>query len=194
MDTPRYHTLHRVIHWTMALIIISLFAVGLYMTGMERENPLRGTLYGLHKSFGVLILFLVVLRIITRLATKIPAMPKFAKWENALAHIVHFALYCLMAAVPLAGIWMSNSWGHGVSFFGVELPRLFAENKEIGPLASEIHEILAFVIIGIASLHIIGALKHRYIDKHDIIYRMGFGRIPANAAKAGEDMRDNPES
>lgn len=179
----RYPVLLRVIHWFMAVTIIALFAMGLYMTGLEREDPLRGTLYGLHKSFGALILFLVLLRVVVKLATKTPKLPQvFAKWEIGLAHAAHGMLYVLMFAVPVAGICMSNSFGHGVSMFGLELPRLFPENREVGALAADLHEWLAFGIIGVALLHAAGALKHRFIDKRDILYRMTFGRIPANAA------------
>lgn len=188
MSAQRYHPLLRLIHWFMAATIIGLFAVGFYMTGLEKEDPLRSTLYGLHKSFGALILCLIVVRVIVRLCTAIPVMPKlFATWERGLAHIVHFALYLLMIAVPLSGVWMSNSWGHGVSMFGLELPRLFPEDRAIAPQASEIHEILAFVIIGLAVLHVLGALKHRFIDKNDILHHMTFGRIPAQGEKVGAE-------
>lgn len=188
MSATRYHPFMRILHWFMALTIVSLFAVGLYMHGLESEDPLRPTLYGLHKSFGALILLLVFVRIITRLVTRTPTMPpRFATWEKRLAHMAHFSLYTLMFAVPTAGIWMSNSWGHGVSMFGLKLPRIFPENREIGPLASDTHEILAYTIIGVASLHALGALKHRFIDKHDILYRMTFGRIPSHAEIVSDD-------
>jgi cytochrome b561 len=188
MPKQRYHAVLRLLHWFIAITIIGLFAVGLYMTGLEKENALRPTMYGLHKSFGALLLSLVVLRIVVRFATAIPPMPlRFAKWERGLAHVVHFVLYCLMIGVPLSGIFMSNSWGHGVSMFGLELPRLFPENRDIAPLSSEIHEILAFTIIGLVVLHALGVIKHRFVDKHDILYRMTFGAIPAHVDDRAKD-------
>jgi cytochrome b561 len=187
MTSVRYHVTLRILHWFMAITILSLFAVGLYMTGMEEEDPLRGTLYGLHKSFGALILFLVALRLTVKVFTTTPRLPQaFAKWEKGLAHAGHALLYLLMFGVPLAGVWMSNSWGYGVSMFGLELPRLFEENREIAPLAGEIHELLAFAIIGVVCLHVAGVLKHRFIDRNDILYRMGFGRVPTQAGVAAE--------
>lgn len=178
MQVQRYHFLLRLIHWFMALTIICMFALGLYMTGLEKADPLRTTLYGLHKSFGALMLCLLIVRVAVRLFTAKPRLPKqFALWERGLSHLTHFALYVVMFQVPMSGIWMSNSWGHGVSMFGLELPRLFPEDREIAPQASETHEMMAFIIIGLVVLHVLGVLKHRFIDKHSILYRMTFGRI-----------------
>lgn len=179
MTPRRYHPILRVLHWAIALLIITLFCVGLYMTGLEDNDPLRGTIYGLHKAFGALVLMLAAIRLTVRLATRIPANPPIACWELRLASTTHVLLYILIFAVPLAGIWMSNSWGYGVSFFGLaDLPRLFPENKEIAPLAGNWHEWLAFTLIGLVALHVSGALKHRFIDRNDVIYRMTFGKLP----------------
>lgn len=187
MQPQRFHVTLRIIHWLMAVIILSLLAMGLYMTGLEREDALRGTLYGLHKSFGVLVLLLLAVRLFLRVATHVPALPKlYPLWERGLAHLGHFALYLLMFGVPMAGIAMSNSGGHPVKFFGVVVPPLFEQNKEFGGLAHEAHWLLAYVLIGVIGLHLAGVIKHRFIDKQDILYRMTFGRIPANAAVAEE--------
>lgn len=184
----RYPAFLRVIHWFMAITIIALFALGLYMSGADGD-PNRMLYYGLHKSFGVLIVFLVVLRIVVRMATKAPKLPaRFPKWEVGMAHAAHFLLYVLMFAVPMAGIWMSNSGGHPVQMFGIPIPALFPKDKEMGALAHEAHELLAFAIIGVACLHAAGVVKHRFIDKHDILYRMGFGKIPAHATSQSEEV------
>lgn len=176
----RYHKHLRIIHWMMAIVILSLLAMGIYMSDLEGQDEFRSTLYFLHKSFGVLILMLLVARIILRRKHGAPVLPAGIKQqERLLASIGHYSLYALMFLVPMAGIWMSNSWGHGVSFFGLfDLPFRFPENKDIGPLASETHEYLAFGLLGVVVLHVLGALKHRFIDKNDVIYRMTWGRAP----------------
>lgn len=148
------------------------------MTGLEDNDPSRPAIYGLHKAFGALVLMLVAARLAVRLSTQTPPNPPIPRWELRLANITHVLIYIMLFSVPLAGVWMSNSWGYGVSFFGLELPRLFPENKEVAPLAGDVHEWLAFTLIGLVVLHVSGALKHRFIDRNDVIYRMTFGKLP----------------
>lgn len=148
------------------------------MTGLEDNDPSRPAIYGLHKAFGALVLMLVAARLVVRLSTATPANPPIPRWELLLANVTHVLLYIFLFAVPLSGVWMSNSYGYGVSFFGLELPRLFPENKEIAHTAEEVHELLAFTLIGLVVLHVTGALKHRFIDRNDVIYRMTFGKLP----------------
>ena len=164
----------------MALLILGMIALGIYMTGLDDEDASRGDLYGLHKSFGALILFLVVLRFITRLRTAVPDLPKvIPARERKLGHATHYLLYVLMLAVPLVGIALSNSWGDPVHMFGLELPRLFPENKDIAPLVGEAHEILAFVLLGVVGLHVAGVIKHILFEKTNLLTRM----LPSKSAK-----------
>ena len=181
----RYHPAQRVIHWLMAIIILSLLAVGIYMTGLDKEDANRGQLYFLHKSFGVLVLILIALRVALRVKFGTPILPAgINSLERRMAHSTHHFLYLLMVAVPLVGIWMSNSWGYGVSFFGLfDVPFRFPENKEIAPLAGEMHEYLAYGLLALVVLHVAGALKHRFFDKNDVIYRMTWERAPEEKAK-----------
>lgn len=178
MAPKRFHPVLRVLHWVIAILILTLFCVGLYMTGLEDNDSSRPTIYGLHKAFGALVLMLAAVRLTVRLATATPPNPPIAPWELWLANVTHVLLYVMLFIVPLSGIWMSNSYGYGVSFFGLELPRLFPENKEIAHIAEERHELLAFTLIGLVVLHVSGALKHRFIDRNDVIYRMTFGKLP----------------
>lgn len=173
----RYSGISRALHWLSALLIFGLFAVGVYMTGLERADPSRGDIYGLHKSIGVLSLLLVIARLIwLRIATA-PALPSvFNPKEQAVMKGLQAMLYVLMLLIPISGYVMSVSAGHPVSFFGLfEMPALLGESKAVAGFAHEAHEITAWGIIVIVALHVAGALKHRLKDKggeSDVLARM----------------------
>lgn len=175
--TEKYNILIRIIHWLTAICIIGLIVAGYFMTELGKEDTLLGLgkwdIYGLHKSFGVLIIGLFILRVILRLATKIPKLPdQISKTDKKLAHLGHLALYALMIAIPVSGFVMSQAGGYGVKFFGYELPILIEKNKEIGGIAHELHEILPYVIAGIIAIHVFAVIKHIVKDKVNLLKRM----------------------
>ena len=160
-------------HWVIGLLIIGMLALGFYMADLE-PGPEMLKLYGLHKSFGALVLMLVILRIIWRLMNVTPSpLAGHARWEVVLAKSVQGILYLAMLSMPLSGWLLSSSAGYPVSFFGLfDLPALVGKSKPLHDLAEEIHEITAFVLIGALTLHIAGALKHHIIDRDETIARM----------------------
>ncbi|MCB9987899.1 MAG: cytochrome b [Rhodospirillales bacterium] len=160
-------------HWVIAFLIVGMLALGLYMEEMER-SPEKFELYGIHKSFGILVLALVVLRILWRFMNATPApLPNHQRWEVVLAKSVQGILYLMMMVMPLSGWMMSSAGGHDVAFFGLfTMPPLVEKSKEIGEIASEIHEVAAWIMIGAIVLHVAGALKHKLIDKDGTVARM----------------------
>ncbi len=157
-----YNLVAKILHWVMALMIISLLAVGIYMHELPKEDALKPTLYILHKASGMVVLFLVLVRLLWRLTHKPPSLNRYSSLVKKAATISHFALYVLMFAIPLSGFLMSTAGGHAVSFYGLfEFPLLFDKNKSLGEIFSETHEILAFLMMGILLLHVAGAIKHR---------------------------------
>lgn len=176
MSTQVYPLAMRIIHWLMAVLIISLLAVGIYMEGLADDAPNKFQLYGLHKSFGVIALVLIVVRIVVRLRNVVPALPTaLSSLEKRVAGIGHKALYALMVLVPLSGFVMSSAHPgrFGVSVFGVKLPDLPASEFWSG-LAHQAHGIAAWALVVVVVLHIAGALKHRFMDKGeaDVLPRM----------------------
>ncbi len=172
-----YGTMSKVIHWIMALGIIMLIVVGIYMTGLDKEDPSRLQIYGMHKSFGALMMMLIIVRLIWLRITPAPALPSvFNAKEQMLTKGVHKLLYLLMLVVPFSGYIMSNAGGYPIKFFGLfELPALVGKSKAIGGFAHEAHEILGFVMLAFILLHMAGAIKHRLQDKggeSDILNRM----------------------
>src|SRR5512136_702699 len=119
----KYPVAMRVLHWLMATIIVGMVCVGWTMVSMDDKVPAKfELLYPWHKSFGMLILLLVIVRIATRLRSSIPPEPEaLAAWEKGLSKVAHVALYVLMIAVPCMGYSMSSTYteSDGVFFFGV---------------------------------------------------------------------------
>jgi cytochrome b561 len=178
VSTEKYHISIRILHWLMALLILTMIAVGWKMTGIAKDDPQRMFIYNLHKSVGATLLGLVVLRIVLRLANGAPALPQgIPSTVRLLARTGQKILYVLMFAVPFSGYFMSNLFGYAVSWFGFfDLPKFVSEaNPELGKQVKELHEIFAYTLLAVVIIHIIGALQHRYFDKNkdnDVIKTM----------------------
>lgn len=173
--TEKYNLSLRLLHWLMAVLAIGLIASGWYMESLPREATDKFALYPWHKSFGVTLFLLLIVRVIIRFTSKIPATPaKLAPWEKLLTSAAHFLLYALMLLVPLSGIIMSDAGGHSVNFFFTSFD-IMATDKPLAGQARGLHGILPYLLLGVVVLHIAGALKHRFFDKDpevDVLKRM----------------------
>lgn len=159
------------LHWFMAILLIGLLALGLYMVSLPISLE-KLKLYGWHKEYGLLALWLIILRLGWRIANITPhlALPK---WEKIAARSVHWAFYFFMFALPLTGWLITSAAGLPPSFFGLfTLPDLVAPNEEQRLLFQEIHEWLGYGLIATILLHTSAALKHHFINKDDILRRM----------------------
>ena len=169
----RYGAIAIILHWLMTILLVALVSLGLYMTEIP-VSAWKLKLYGWHKEFGVLVLFLVMLRIVWRIGNIVPLLPAtLPHWQKLAAHGVHWALYGLMFALPITGWLISSASGLPVSFFGwFVLPDIISPNKELQELFSEVHEFLAYALIVTFCAHVAAALKHHFINKDDILRRM----------------------
>lgn len=159
-----YNLSMRIIHWIMAIIIIGLIASGWYMVDISAKDPIKWTFYGIHKSFGVIIIGLIFLRVIVRVRSSIPPLlTGFPKWTVILAKLVHGLLYIAMILIPLTGYIMSDAGGYGVKLFGISMPDFLEKNKEIAGLAHNLHGVLPYVLLAIIIVHIAGALKDKRV-------------------------------
>jgi len=176
-SAERYGAVSILLHWLMALLILTMIGIGAYMSDLDKEDPLRAQLYAMHKEIGVTILVLAVLRILWILASRPPVLPAaLQRWEVILAKSTVGLLYLLMLATPIAGYLMTNTGGKPVSYFGLfDLPMLLAKNHDLHEILEEVHGFLAFSVLALVGLHTAGALKHRFIDKDpeaDVLKRM----------------------
>lgn len=173
-NTPnRYGIVIIFLHWLMAIIMIGLVILGLYMTGLPVSLE-KLKLYGWHKEYGTLILFLAMFRIVWRIGNITPLLPAIMPlWEKLAAHAVHWAFYFFMFALPITGWLLSSAAGLSPSFFGLfTLPNLIAPDQYLLHLFTVIHKWLAYALIATFFAHVGAALKHHFINKDDILRRI----------------------
>lgn len=173
--SDRYSRGAVVLHWLIALLII-LNIIGAFVAE-DLSKADEAIVIGYHKATGITILVLTLARIVWRLMHKAPPMVETLKaWEAALARVTHAGFYFLMLAVPLSGWAMhsAHSKGKSVSLFGLfDVPALpVGSDEPTADMFHELHEIFAFVMIGLFLLHVGAALKHHFVDKDGTMRRM----------------------
>lgn len=177
----RFGTAAMTLHWLIAVCVIGLLAVGKIMTGESLDLATKFQLYQLHKSFGVLVFMLMVLRLCWRWTQTIPAYPATMQpWEKAGAHVSHWGFYLLLIVMPLTGWALVSAATFKIPtlLFGtIPLPHLpFLENAA-DPKAAEdwtkwLHGTLGWAIIALLLAHVGAALKHHFINRDDVLKRM----------------------
>jgi cytochrome b561 len=164
-------------HWLVAALIFAQYALG-WMAASWRLSPTKLNLFVWHKSFGMLVLALVLLRLLWRLTRPAPALPEHTPdWERAVARISHALLYVLMLAIPFSG-WIINS-AAGVPFkifWQIPLPAIVAPDKHNAELAALAHGVLLAVLAALLILHVAAALRHHFVKRNDVLARMLPGR------------------
>lgn len=177
----RFGAVAILLHWLIALVVIGLFAFGLYMTGLSYYDPLYNTLPALHKSIGGIAALLILLRIVWSLTSPSPAPAAGVKaWEQRVANIVHRSLNLLLLAIVVSGYLIATADGRPVEVFGwFEIPATVTPIDNQEELAGKVHYLLAMTMIGLAALHALAALKHHFIDRDATLRRMlGVGAAP----------------
>lgn len=177
----RYTAVAMLLHWLLALVILGMFAMGLYMSDLP-FSPLRLKLYNWHKWAGVTFLALTVLRLVWRVTHRPPPLPRTIEqampgWQMRAYHATHHLLYVLFFAVPLIGWAYSSAAGFPIVWFGVlPLPDFVPASKELAEMIKPLHGLSAFALVGLAGLHVAAALKHHWIDRDGLLSRMLPGR------------------
>lgn len=173
-NTEKYTISMRIFHWLMFILVASTLALGAIMVDLDdKVVSYKYSLYGIHKSLGVMILGLVLIRLIFRFTSKIPAYPSsFNKYEVLLSKLTHWVFYGIMLFLPIDGYLLSNYAGYPVSFFGFQLPTIVGKNEKMADLLGEIHEVLPYIFLALIILHVLAAIKHYFFDKINIFKRM----------------------
>lgn len=161
------------LHWLIALLIAAAFGMGYYMADLPL-SPLKLKIYSWHKWIGVTVFLLAVLRLVWRARHPAPPLPDdMPAWEKQVAGATHILLYLLMFAVPLSGWLMSSAAGFKVVYFGVlPLPDLIGKDKELAEFLKFLHFTLTTVLGLLVLAHIGAALKHRLLDRDEVLARM----------------------
>lgn len=176
-EMDRWGPVSQGLHWLTAVIVIGMFGVGLYMAEVaEPFSSLQFSLFQWHKSFGVTVIALSLLRLGWLITGPRPADSNMAKaWENRAAKLAHIALYVLLLVVPLTGWIMTSASTLGLKsmIFGVwELPQIVSPDKALHETFEEVHESLAWTFMGLVALHIGAALRHHFIYRDNVLIRM----------------------
>lgn len=181
MPETRYGAVAVTLHWLIAFAIIGMLILGKYMAELARDDPSRFDLIQLHKSIGITILALSVLRLVWRLVNRVPRLPPhMPAWERFAAQASHFLLYALIIGIPLSGWAFASSSPLGIPtiWFGVvEVPHLpglqgLEDQRGVEHTLHETHELLGNLMIGLLLIHVAAALKHHFWDRDDVLVRM----------------------
>lgn len=172
-NTPSgYGIVAILLHWLMALAIFGMFGLGLYMVELTYyDSWYRGSLE-LHKSAGVLLALAWLVRLLWRQINTVPQGLSSKPLENLAAHLAHLTIYVLLAALFLSGYLISTADGRSIDVFGwFEVAATLTEDNQ-EDIAGDIHEILAWLLMGLVGIHILAALKHHLIEKDRTLVRM----------------------
>jgi cytochrome b561 len=171
--SERFGLLTISLHWLMAVAIFSLFFLGLYMTDLTYYDRFYKIAPWIHKSIGVLVFLTLIVRWVWHRFSPTPALLPAPRWEQHAAKITHKILYVLILATTFSGYLISTAKGDPVEVFNwFAIPALPALMPNQEDLAGEIHEVVAFILIGLAFLHASAALKHHFWDKDATLKRM----------------------
>lgn len=172
--TTRWGSLGQLFHWVIVALVITQFVLGTLSASLPGASFAKLKWLTPHKSIGITILGLAVLRLVWRLMNPTPLLPNTLKpYERVLAHITHFALYALLFVMPLTGWVMSSARSFPVSWFGiVQLPDLVAANRPLYDTLHTTHAVLAWTLFAVAVLHVAAAMKHHFVLKDDVLKRM----------------------
>ncbi len=185
-SSDRYDALSKLFHWLMAMTFLLAVPLGWWAASIGPGNPdselheFREGILFWHKSFGVTALLLAVPRLVWTILSRRKLLSYLPTSERLLAKLVHVALYAIMLGLPITGIAMSQAGGFGASFFGLfDLPTVFPEDRSIpmmqrpavaiGYYAHTV--VLTWMLYAAFSLHIIGLIKHHFIDGDKSVWR-----------------------
>jgi len=171
--TVRWGAISQLFHWLIVVLILTQFV----LANEYNHLPLGLAKLGViakHKSVGITIFALAVLRLVWRALNPTPELPNTLKpYERVLAHITHYALYAILFLMPLSGWMMSSARSFPVSWFGLfQLPDLVAPNRPLYDTLHTTHDTLAWILVVVATLHLLAALKHHFVLKDDTLRRM----------------------
>ena len=176
--TAGYGLPTRIVHWLMAVAIVGLYVLGLWMVDLNYYSPYYRSAPDLHRSVGMLLLGLLVVRFVWRLFNDKPSDSELSAFERFSAAIVHWGFYPLLLALMVSGYLMSTADGRPIEVFDwFSVPALI-HDKAMEKTAGEIHELLADITMVLVIVHTLAALKHHFWDRSRVLARMWSG--PAN--------------
>ena len=186
MDTKlKFSPITLLLHWLIAVGVIGMCGFGLYMVRSKSFS-----LFHIHKSFGLLIFALALLRVVWRWKNGFPEPARpLGRFEHLAALWMHKALLACTLLMPITGMLFSGASGHGFGFFGLKIfpastqhaanGSVVPNNAALSALGQNLHDLLGYALVCLIVLHIAAALKHHLVDRDDTLRRM-LGRAGAS--------------
>lgn len=169
----RYSSLSIGLHWFMLLLLAAVYACIELREFYPKGSDPREALKAWHFMLGLSVLALVALRLGARIAAQVPAIrPDPPAWQKIPAALMHLALYVFMIAMPLAGWLILSGEGKPVPYFGLQLPALIGENKDLAKSIKELHQLAGTVGYYLVGVHAAAALLHHYVVRDNTLRRM----------------------
>ncbi|MBL8660429.1 MAG: cytochrome b [Rhodospirillales bacterium] len=171
--TRQWGAVQQAFHWTIAVLVVAQLIVGFWFGSVERTDPIRGTLFGIHTSLGVSLLVLMLARLGWRAKHPVPLLPDtLSPFQKRLAHATHWLFYILVIGMPAGAYLAVNAHGHTVPFFGLELPILIGKSETASDIIMTTHVAGAFILSALVVVHAIAALRHEFVLKDNTLRRM----------------------
>ncbi len=168
----QYGLVSRMLHWLVFFLVVGML-VGGQVIGLLPDGGIKIIVISLHKSLGVFIFLLVVVRLLWRLANPRPRFLGAHLVLRYVSEVLHVCLYVALLIQPLAGLLMSQAYGYPVAVFGlIEIPTLIWQNQSLGGFFRQIHSVTAIILVIFIVVHAAAALKHHYIDGDRTLIRM----------------------
>ena len=169
-----YGWLTKALHWTTALLVIGLFVLGFWMVELDYYSDWYQTAPFYHESFGILLILILAIRAYWTLTNQSPAaLPTHSNLERQAAKIIKYLLWGLMLLIVISGFLISTADFRAINVFELfDLPPLFEAFDNQADLAGSVHKWLAYILVGLVMLHVLGAIKHHFIDKDRTLKRM----------------------
>ena len=177
----RYGGVAKTLHWVIVLLIVAQYVLAKLAIAAEHARAAHPAaaleqlaLLARHKSVGLTIFALALVRLIWRFVSPPPPFPAtMPHWQVVAARLTHYGFYVVLFAMPISGLVMSAAANYPVSYFGLfTLPNLVAPDEGLEHLMKDVHETLFNVLLVLATMHIVAALKHEFFDHDGVLRRM----------------------
>ncbi|TMI02191.1 MAG: cytochrome b [Betaproteobacteria bacterium] len=170
---PRYPLAVIVLHWAIAVAVSGLIVLGWWMQTIPKDpvGP-RADAYNLHKSIGLSVLLLMVVRLAWRASHRPPQLPPLPLWQARAAHAVHALLYLFMFLDALSGYLGSAVSGFPVKFFGWTLPVWAPANAGLKEACSVVHSVSSWALVAAIGVHVVATFYHQWVLHDGLLWRM----------------------